>query len=200
MSSAGPPTGRRVRPRHRPQGALAYSPAGVVRRRRYVLEVAHGHSRLVGIGSCSYVPWIVASGSRSKWGDCDSWRDFAGLPSVKAKRCVQGRSRRIGGSGRHDGRARWVECCGEKRAGDALAEVWRVHLEPVDVDDPVSSHVTGRHADEHAVDKHAAPDQLGSLQIYNAHVPICRGRRLSVSVSIPSMRTVHFSRCLRTVG
>jgi hypothetical protein len=33
-----------------------------------------------------------------------------------------------------------------------------------------------------------------------AYVPIWRGRRLPVSVSIPSIRTVHLSRCLRTVG
>ncbi len=34
----------------------------------------------------------------------------------------------------------------------------------------------------------------------DGNVPICRGRTRPVSVSMPSTRTVHLSRCLRTVG
>ena len=34
----------------------------------------------------------------------------------------------------------------------------------------------------------------------DAYVPICRGRCFPVTVSIPSTRTTHLSRCFRTVG
>jgi len=35
---------------------------------------------------------------------------------------------------------------------------------------------------------------------WETNVPSCRGRSLPVSVSFPSTRTTHLSRCLRTVG